>query len=100
MKDIIYFLVSCIASALVFSMAFEGINMSRLKLFVPLQNMAMKTKKPKYMRILTIFMVIFAATILADRYNLSYAQRGIILGGAMSFIEIVFKTALGKGVKS
>ncbi len=90
----IYTFLGVVLSAIIFSIAFNALNESRLKLFVPLQNMARKSNHKKVLRVTTFLIAILICIIIKETLNLSFIVFAITVGFFSSLTEVIFSTSV------
>lgn len=91
----IYLIISVTISCILFSILFEGMNKSMLKVFVPLQKVTRKLKRRRLYSVITLFTIVFIAAAIRDFLNLNAVRFGIILGFAFALRDIIFEKNIG-----
>jgi TctA family transporter len=92
--DILYTIVSGILSILIFTLLFDGLNKSRLHLFVPVQKFTSKLKRKKlYYGVIAVLFIVLSFFITTF-FHLNYVGYGTILGALISLNDVIFDSAL------
>lgn len=87
----LYFIVSIVFSSLLFKVLFNGLNMSMLHLFVPIQKFTSKLKRKRlYYGIIAIIFIV-TSVFIKDFFHLNNISSGILLGAFISLNDMVFE---------
>lgn len=92
--DFLYFILGIMLSMILFSILFNGLNMSALHLFMPLQNFTRKLKRKKICYIVTATFAIFLSLFIKDLFLMSYMAYGILLGFLVSLVDTIFENGI------
>lgn len=89
---IIYDFIAAIVSYILFSVLFEGMNKSMLKVFVPLQKITRKLKRKRMYEAITYVAFIFIAIEIKDFFKINTIAFVIILSFSFALKDTIFET--------
>lgn len=92
--DFLICLVFVIVSSLIFSMIFNVLNKSILKVFARVQEFMNKLKWRALARLIIMAISIALCVEIKDFYNLSYVGLGILIGFFNALSDVIFKTGV------
>lgn len=73
---------------------FEGLNKSRLKLFVPLQKFMRKSKIRGLYSFISFFLFLLIAYKVKEYFNLNYIPLAIMLSFPVALDEVIFERSI------